>query len=98
MKCIHLTLRLPQFQCRGECLADGLSVDLARQTEIGAVTGLAGLMTTTVRLSATAMDRGNRAAAKIAQLQDLHEDAGTLLFEGGERVGQGASIPNVYIR
>ncbi len=53
------------------------------------MTGLAGLMTTTVRFSATAMDGGDGAAAKVAQLQDLREDAGTKLFEGGERVGQG---------
>jgi hypothetical protein len=92
MKCVHLTLRLAQFHSRGECFADGLSVDLARQTEVGAVTGLAGLMATTVRLSATALDGGDGAAAKIAELQDLDENAGTLLFEGGEGVGQGGLL------
>ena len=62
------------------------------------MTGLVGLMTTTVRFSATAVDGGDGAAAKVAQLQDLRENAGTMLFEGGEGIRKEASIPNVYIR
>jgi len=99
MKSLHLTLGLTQFHSRREGFADGLSVDLASQTEIGSVTGLVELMTTTVWLSATAANSGDGAATKITQFQDLREDAGALLFEGGEGVRQRAPpIPNVYIR
>jgi hypothetical protein len=83
---LHLTLRLTQLHSGRKGFADGLSVDLASQTEVRAVTGLVGLMTTTVWLSATAVDGGDGAAAKITQFQDLDENAGTLLFEGGEGV------------
>jgi hypothetical protein len=86
MKSLHLTLRLTQFHSGRKGFADGLSVDLAGETEVRAVTGLVGLMTTTVWLSATAVDGGDGTAAKITQFQDLHENAGTLLFEGGEGV------------
>src|ERR1700730_12080059 len=100
MKSLHLTLRLTQFHSGRKGFADGLSVDLPRQTEVRAVTGLVGLMTTTVWLSATAVDGGDGAAAKITQLQDLHEDAGTLLFEGGEGVRQKAPpiLTYTYVR
>jgi hypothetical protein len=43
-------------------------------------------MTTTVWLSATAVDGGNGAAAKITQFQELRENAGPLLFERGQGV------------
>jgi hypothetical protein len=38
MECLHFTLRLAPFRRRGEIFADGLSVDLASQPEIRAVT------------------------------------------------------------
>jgi hypothetical protein len=100
MKSLHLTLRFTQFHRGREAFADGLSVNLARQTEVRAVTGLVGLMTTTVWLSATTVDGGDGATAKITQFQDLHEDAGTLLFEGGEGVRQRASpiLTYTYVR
>ena len=88
MKSFHFTLRLTQFQGGREGFADGLSVDLASQTEVRPVSGLVGLMTTAVWLSATAMDGSDGATAKITEFQDLQEDAGTLLFEGGEGVRQ----------
>src|SRR6266581_5186024 len=98
MKSLHLTLRLTQVHSRRKALADGLSVDLASQAEVRAVTGLMGLMTTTVWLSATAVNGSDGAAAEITQLQDLHEDAGTALFEGGKGLRQGGtSNPNVSI-
>ena len=81
MECLYFPLRLAQFRRGGETLADGLSVDLASQPEIGAVTGLVRLMTMTIRFSATTVDCGDGAAAKITQLQDLHQNAGALLFE-----------------
>jgi hypothetical protein len=83
MKSLHLTLRLTQFHSRREGFADGLSVDLPSQTEVRAVTGLVGLMTTTVWLSATAVDGSDGAAAKITQLQDPHQNVGAMLFEDG---------------
>src|SRR5665213_1720877 len=100
MKSLHFTLRFTQFHRGREGFADGPSVDLASQTEVRAVTGLAGQMTTTVWLSATTVDGGDGAAAKIAQLQDLHEDAGALLFEGGEGVRQKAPpiLTYTYVR
>src|SRR6266853_1751774 len=96
MKGLHLTLRLTQFHSGRKGFADGLSVDLASQTEVRAVTGLVGLMTTTVRLSTTTIDGRDGAAAKITQIQDLQEDAGTLLFEGAEGVRQRASPIRTY--
>jgi len=100
MKSFHLTLRLTQFHMGREGFADRLSVDLARETEVRAVTHLARLTTTTVGLSTTTVDGGNGAATKIAQLQDLHEDTGTLLFESGEGVRQGAPpiLTYAYVR
>lgn len=98
MERLHLTLRLAQFHIGREGLADRFPLNLASEAEVRAMAGLAGLMTTTVRLSATTVDSRNGATAKITQFQDLHEDAGALLFEGGEGVRQGASNPNVLIR
>ena len=100
MKSLHLALRLTQFHRRGEALADGLAVDLARQTEVRTVSGLVGLMTTTGWLSATTADGCDGAGAKITQFQDLHENAGTLLFEGREGVRQEASpiLTYAYVR
>ena len=49
---------------------------------------LVGLMTMAVWLSATAVDSGYGAAAKITQLQDLGQNAGALLFEGDEGIKQ----------
>ena len=100
MKCLHLTLRLAQFRGGRKALADGLSVDLASQTEVGAVTGLVRPMTMAVWFSATAVDGGDGAAAKITQLQDLRQDAGALLFEGGEGLRQRAPpiLTYTYVR
>ena len=66
MKSLDLTLRLTQFHGGGEGFADGLSFDLASQTEVRAVAELIGLMAMTVWLSATAVDGSDRAAAKIS--------------------------------
>jgi hypothetical protein len=91
MKCLHLTLRLAKIRGGREALTDGLPVDLAGQTEVGAMTGLIGQMTTAIRLSTTAVDRGDGSAAKITQLQNLGQYAGALLFEGGEGLRRGIS-------
>ena len=56
------------------------------------VAGLAGSMAPADGLSATAVDGSDGAARKIAQFQDLHRNAGTLLFEGGEGVRQKAPL------
>jgi hypothetical protein len=47
------------------------------------VTGLVRLMTPAIWLSATAFDCSDGATAEITQSQDLHQNAGALLFEGG---------------
>src|ERR1035441_2000497 len=88
MKSLYFTLRLTQFHSRRKGFADGLSVDLASQAKVRAMTGLVGLMTTAVWLSATTVDSGDGTAAKITELEELCENAGTLLFEGGEGVRQ----------
>ena len=100
MKSLYFALRLTQFHSRGEGFADGLSVDLASQAEVGAMTGLVGLMTTTVWFSTTTLDRGDGAAAKITKFQELCENAGPLLFEGGEGVRQRAPpiLTYAYVR
>jgi hypothetical protein len=41
---------------------------------------LAGLMASTVRLSARTAGGGNRATAKIAQLENIRQNGGSLLF------------------
>jgi hypothetical protein len=97
MKGLHLTLRLAEFGGGREAFAYGLALDLAGQTEVGAVARLVGLMTMAVWFSATAMDSGDGAAAKITQLQELTEQSGTMLFEGGEGVRQKGPPIRTYI-
>jgi hypothetical protein len=100
MERCYLALRFAQFCGGGKTLANGLSVDLASQTEVRAVAGFIGMMTMAVWLSTTALDGGDGATAKITQLQNLRQDIGALLFESGEGNGQNAPpiYPYVYIR
>src|SRR6266850_692454 len=100
MKSLHLTLRLTQFHGGREAFADGLSIDLASQTEVRAVAGLIGLMAMTVWLSTTAVNGGDGAAAEITQFQDLHENTGTSFFEDNEGVRQCAPpiLTSAYVR
>lgn len=96
MKSLYFSLRLAQLCGGGEALADSLTIDLAGQTEVRSVARLVGLMTMTVRFSTATVDRGNGAATKITDLQDLGQDAGAVLLEGSEGIGQGGtSNPNV---
>ena len=81
MKSLYLSLRLAQFCGRGKALADGLTIDLAGQTEVRSVAGLVGLMTMTVGLSTATVDRRNGTATKITDLQNLGQDAGAVLLE-----------------
>src|SRR4051794_30764763 len=57
-------------------------------------------MTMAVRFTATAIDCGDGAAAQITQLQDLIQNAGALLFEGGQGLGQKAPpiLTYTYVR
>ena len=100
MERFHLALCLAELCSGGKALADGLSIHLARQTEVWSMTGLVWLMTAAIGFSAAALDRRNRTTAEIAQSQDLGQNAGALLFESGERIGQRAPplYPNVSIR
>ena len=90
MKCLYLTLCFAQFSGRRETLTDRLSADLASQPEVRAMAGVVGLMTMAGWLSTAAIDGGDRAASKITQFQDLHQNGGTLLFQGFEGHGQRA--------
>jgi hypothetical protein len=89
MKRLHLTLSLTQFGRRREALANRLTSYLAGQTKVRTVAKLAGLMTTAIGLSTAAMDRRDRAATKIAQLQNAGQDVGALLFESAQGIWQG---------
>ena len=57
-------------------------------------------MAMAVWFSTTAVDGGDTAATNITQLQDLHQDAGALLFEGGEGLRQRAPsiLTYTYVR
>ena len=60
---------------------------------------LVGLMAVTVWLSAATVDGRNGATAEITQLQDLLQNAGALLFEAGEGIGQRPPIRTyIYVR
>src|SRR6516225_44182 len=96
MERIHLALRLAQCGRRGKAFADGFSVFLAGQAEVRTVTRLAGLMTMAIRFSTTALDGGDGATAKVTEMENLRQDLGTLLFEGGEGIGQGAPPIRTY--
>ena len=97
MKRFHFLLRLAWRRSRGEALADGLSVYLASQTEVRAMARLARAMTVAIGLSAAALDRANRAAAKITQFENLRQYAGTLLFERSEGMRQRATSIRTYV-
>ena len=85
MKGRHLALCFEQFGRCGEAFADRLAIDFPRQTIVGAVAGLAGLMTMAVRFSAGAADSGDGATAEIAEFENLGQKSGPLLFERGKR-------------
>ena len=100
MKGLDFTLGLAQFGGGREAFADGLTIDLAGQTEVGAVSRLTRLMTMAVLFTAAATDCGDGTAAQITQLQDVRQNAGALLFEGGERIRQRAPpiLTYIYVR
>src|SRR5690349_17410540 len=100
MKCLHLTLSFAQFSGRREALTDGLSFDLASQPEVWTMTGVVGLMTMAGWLPTAAIDGGDGAASKITQFQDLHQNGGTLMFQGFEGHGQRTPplLTYIYVR
>ena len=59
--------------------------DLNRKGQV-----LSGQRVITVQSDFITVDGSDGAAAKITQLQDVRQYAGALLFEGGERLRQGA--------
>ena len=97
MERIHLALRLAQGGRGGKAFADGFSVFLASQAEVRTVARLAGPMTMAIRFSTTALDGGDGATAKVTEMENLRQDLGTLLFEGGEGIGQGAPPIRTYL-
>ena len=96
MKDFHLALSLAQFRCRGETFADGLPVHFAGQAEIWAVAGLTRPMAMAIGFPAAAFDGGDRAATKISQMKDAHQNIGTLLFQGVEGIRQRAPPIRTY--
>src|SRR5664280_3632500 len=100
MKGLHLALGLAKFGGGREAFADGLAIDFAGQTEVGAVSRLARLMTMAVWFTAAAIDSGDGTTAQITQLQNLSENAGALVFQGGERLRQRAPpiLTYTYVR
>src|SRR5439155_25735415 len=58
---------------------------------------LVGLMAVTVWLSAATVDGRHGATSEITQLQDLRQNAGALLFEAGEGIGQRAPPIRTYL-
>ena len=89
---LHLALRLVQFGRRGKGLGDGLSLHLAGQANVGAVSGLVGLMASAVRFAAGAAGGGNGSAAKVGEAQHLLEDGAALLFQINQGWGHGLSV------
>ena len=82
-----LALRLGQTGRGGERLGDGLAIHLACQPIVGAVAGVSGPMTMTVRISATSTGSRYRARPHVAQLGDLQLNGGAPGFQFSERVG-----------
>ena len=100
MKCFHFALSLAQLDRRGETFANRLSIYLAGQAKVRAVTRLAWLMTATIGFSTTAFDRSNGAATEIAQLKNSRQDVGAVLFKGVQRVRQRGPpvLTYIYVR
>src|SRR5450755_5053749 len=93
MKGFNFTLRLMQLGGRREGFSNRLPTHLVCQAVVGAMTGLIGQMAMAVGLATAALNGGNGAAAKVAQLQDLVQDGRAMLFQIGDRFGQRASPP-----
>src|SRR5450631_2407831 len=99
MKGFHFTLRLMQLGGRRKGCTNRLPSHLVCQAVVGAMTGLIRQMTMAVGLATAALNGGNGAAAKVAQLQDLVQDGRAMLFQIGDRFGQRAPpYPNVSPR
>src|SRR5450755_2901199 len=81
MKGFNFTLRLMQLGGRREGFSNRLPTHLVCQAVVGAMTGLIGQMAMAVGLATAALNGGNGAAAKVAQLQDLVQDGGAMLFQ-----------------
>jgi hypothetical protein len=90
MKGVYFALRFAEFRSRREAFADGLSIDLAGQTEVGSMRRLAGLMTMAVGFTASPWMAVMDPLAEITQLQDLGQDAGALLLRAGYGIRQRA--------
>ena len=88
VKGLHLKLRLAKFGGRGESFADRLPLYLPGQAVVRAMAGLASLMTAAGRLSTGTANRRDRATAEIAEVENAGQNAGSLLFECGERIEQ----------
>jgi len=81
VKAFDLALRFAQCRERSERFSDRLAMNLAGKTEVRAVAGLVGLMTTALGFPTAATDRSNGPAAKIPQIDDSGQNGGAKLFE-----------------
>ena len=98
MKGVHLALRLAQLGRGGEAFADGLATDFTGQPKVRTVARLVRLMAMAVWFSATAVDGGDRTAAKITQLQDSGQERWSAAVRGRRGTWtKGTSYPNVDI-
>ena len=76
----HFSLGFLDRRRGGQRFRDGLPIDLIGEPEIGAVTGLTGLMAVTLWLTAATRGARNAAGAKVAELCDALSNHFTSLF------------------
>jgi hypothetical protein len=94
-----LSFRLPNRPWITEGFSDGLAVDLVRQTRIGTMPRIVGLMAMAVGFATPAGGGSDGTRTQIAQLGNLTGDTGPSLFEGLQGLGNyhdGSLIPSVY--
>ena len=76
-------LSLSLRQRGGKSLSDGLAFAFVRETVIGPMAGVVGLVAMTMRIPAAAASGGDRTWTKISQTGDLIEKSLPLGFQSG---------------
>ena len=86
--------RLTDRQRIGQGFGNSFALDLIGQAKVGAMSGIIGLMAMAGRLATPALGGCNRSRTEVAQVGDLIDDVGTLLFQSFERlVSHGVEWP-----
>ena len=80
-----LFFRLPDRQRIGQGLGNTLAVDLVGQAQIRTMPRIIGLMAMATGLATAALGGGNRSRTEVAEVGDLVDEVGTLLFQSFER-------------